>query len=126
LCRDLSMDLVRRVYLRYAFSRDPKVVSREFEKLKGALKHLTTSKGDLTKGEDFQHYTQAIEAFRDIKYFVERAGVSVEAEALGHMNGNPFDPGQVVSDDAEVFKKGLAEVAKLEQAFEKAKPQAHP
>ena len=117
------MDTARRVYLRFAFSRDPKIVSKEFEKLRGALKHLEHAQGELTDGANYHAYTQAIDSFRDVKYFLEHAGVASidhETKALLTLSKNPFNPAQALEENKSVFKDALEEVNALEAEFGKA------
>ena len=117
------MDTARRVYLRFAFSRDPKIVSKEFDKLRAALKHLETAQGELTDGANFHAYSQAIDSFRDVKYFLEHAGVQSldrETKALTTLSKNPFAPAQALEENKSVFKDALAEVGALEAEFGKA------
>jgi hypothetical protein len=117
-------DVVRRVYLRYAFSRDPKIVSREFEKLRGALKHLETAKGDLAEGANFHAYSQAIDAFRNIKFFVEHAGGGCPCKALVTISKNPFIPSNAVEENPKVFAEALGETNRLEAEFERVQKAA--
>lgn len=115
-------DLVRRVYLRYAFSKDPKVVAKDFEKLQEALKHLEsayTKNYDLTEGPNYHAYSQAIDSFRNIKFFLEHAGGTAHAPALTTLSKNPFAPASAVAENAKVFKDGMNEVHALETEFGK-------
>lgn len=115
------MDTARRVYLRYALSRDPKIVEKDFGKLRDALKHLEKAQGKLDEGQNFHAYSQAIDSFRDIKYFLEHAGVSAgPIPALTALSKNPFIPEKAVSENADVFKDALKEVQALEMEFGKA------
>jgi hypothetical protein len=123
-----GLSMVQRVFLRYAFSKDPKVVEREFEKLRGALKHLEqayTKNYDLTETPNFHAYSQAIEAFRNVKFFIEHAGGSVgEPKGLVILSKNPFVPANAVAEDSKVFKDALHEVDALEHEFQKVQKAA--
>ena len=121
-----ATELVRRVFLRFAYSRDPKVVSKEFEKLHAALEHLQHAKGDLDDGANYHAYITAIDAYRDVKFFLEHMGAEVEHEtpALLTMSKNPFNPAQAVKENKSVFKEAIAEVGTLEKAFAQAHSKA--
>ncbi len=116
-------DVVQRVYLRFAYSKDPKSVVKEFDKLRDALKSLETAytkNYDLTENAPFHSYTQAVDAYRNIKFFLEHAGGSVaHAKALLTLSKNPFIPANAVAENPKVFKDGLGEVDALEREFEK-------
>ena len=122
------MDIVRRVFLRYALSRDPKVVEKGVGKLEGLLKEV--GKG----GENFHAYSEAIDAFRDAVYFVEKTlgeseanKLKGEAEILSAMSKNPFRPDEVLSAHGDnAFNKAVTEVKHVKTMVEKAEKAAQP
>ncbi len=118
------MNIVRRVFLRYALSRDPKVVEKSLGKLEGLLKATGG-------GENFHAYSEAVEAYRDVAYFLSKVlgaeahKVEKEAPILTMMSKNPFIPGKVVEIAGEdAFKDAVEEVSALKALYEKAKTPA--
>lgn len=113
--------LARRVFLRYALSKDPKVVEKSLGKLEGLLK-------ETGKGENYHAYAEAVDAFRDVLYFVEKKlGESAvhklkeEAPILELMSENPFIPAHVLEKAGEdAFVDALEEVKDLRALVEQA------
>ena len=123
------MDLARKVFLRYALNKDPRVVEKSLGKLEGLLKAI----GDVPEGQEFSHfheYTQALDAYRDVLFFlghtpggeVQVEHVKMHTPVLTLMSKNPFVPDPVLEELGHgAFVKALAEVKVLQDAFEKAK-----
>jgi hypothetical protein len=112
-----------------AFSTNPKAIKPQFKKLDEALKHLEHAKGELTEGPNFHAYSNAIDAFREVVYFLEHAGTPDEMAGVQHkfphlaiMSKNPFDPAKAVSEahGGKLFEQALAEAKHLETAYEHA------
>lgn len=119
------MDIARRVFLRYALSRDPKVVDKGVGKLEGLLKGIG-------KGENFHAYSEALDAYRDAVYFVEKSLGESEANKLkgecpilSAMSKNPFRPDEVMTGFGEdAFNEAVDEVKHVKKMVEKAEQAA--
>jgi hypothetical protein len=113
--------LARRVFLRYALSKDPKVVEKSLGKLEGLLKATG-------KGENYHAYAESVDAFRDVLYFIEKklgesAAHKLKAEApiLELMSENPFIPANVLEKAGEdAFTDAIEEVKDIRAICEEA------
>jgi hypothetical protein len=106
-----------------AFSRNPQAVKPQLKKLDEALKHLEHAKGDMSEGPNFHAYSQAIDAFREVVYFLEHSGasdgVAHKFPHLGLMSKNPFEPDKAVSEGhGKLFEQALSEAKQLETLYE--------
>ena len=130
------MNLARRVYLRFAFSRNPQVVQKSLETLEKALK-------ECNKGENMKAYYEAVDAFREVMYFLERGlgfdqrpGIEKEVPILTMMNKNPMFSEKVVElageeaftdalYEVKLLRKYFADAMKKHEEAQKAHPGAH-
>jgi len=118
------MDIVSRVWKRYAqklvaLTTNPKQVEPHFKVLDHALHALMAgeTKGeDLMQGEMFQNYSLAIDAYREIVYFLRKRGTPpLRAHALEMMSKHPFAPDQL---SAHAFPMAFGEVVELRKLFD--------
>ena len=120
------MDNARKVFLRFALSKEPKVVEQGLSKLEGLLKSI----GKVQDGEfkHFHQYSEVIDAYRDVLFFLDHSGgdaekLKRETPVLQAMSKNPFQPDAVVGEFGEnAFTQAVAEVKTLAQAYDKVKP----
>jgi hypothetical protein len=130
------MNLARRIFLRYAFSRNPQVVQKSLDTLEKALK-------ETNKSENMRAYYEAVDAFREVMYFLERGlgfdarpGIEKEVPILTMMNKNPMFSEKVVElagEDAftdalyehKLLQKFYDEAMKKHEEAQKAQPGAH-
>ncbi len=131
------MDTVSRVWRRYALkvlalTTNPKKVETQFKVLEDALHALAAgaaSGSDLMQGEMFQHFSLAIDAYREVLYFLRKVGAPMGSELdesrfrnLSLMSKHPFEPDEVLRHGGpHVFVRALGEVHMLRQMFEAAK-----
>jgi hypothetical protein len=133
------MNLARRVYLRFAFSRNPQVVQKSLETLEKALKAVD-------KGENMRAYYEAVDSYREVVFFLERglgyderSMIERECPILTMMTKNPMFSDKVVElagedafedalDEVKILRKLFPEAAKglAPKQKEQAWPSAHP
>jgi len=74
------------------------------------------------QGEMFRNYSIAIDAFREILYFLRKAGRDpdeAKIHNLASMSKKPFAPDEVISHNgAHVFVRALGESYVLKQMFD--------
>jgi hypothetical protein len=115
------MNLARRIFLRFAFSRNPKVVEKSLDTLEHALK-------EVGGGENMRAYYEAIDAYREILYFLERGlgfekrpHIERECPILTMMTKNPMFSEKVVElAGEEAFTDALYEVRLLRRFYDQA------
>jgi predicted S18 family serine protease len=115
------MNLARRIYLRYAFSRNPKVVEKSLGALEHALKNVN-------KGQNMRAYYEAVDAYREVVFFLERGlgydereHIERECPILTMMTKNPIIADKVIElAGEEAFDDALSEVKYLRQLFPEA------
>jgi hypothetical protein len=131
------MDIVSRVWRRYAIkvlalTTNPKKVEGQFKVLEDALHALAAgaaSGDDLMQGEMFQHFSLAIDAYREILYFIRKVGTQTGTELeegrfhnLALMSKHPFAADEVLQHGGpHVFVRALGEAHVLRQMFDAAK-----
>ena len=125
------MDIVTRVWRRYAmkmaaYTTNPRKVEPQFKVLEDSLHFLAAGVGtgdDPMQGYMFQSYSMAIDAYREIMYYLRKmGGMGDESKThnLASMSKHPFAPDEVIEHNPHVFAKAMAEVNLLRQEFNSA------
>jgi hypothetical protein len=122
---DRGMDIASRVLKRYAYTTDVRKVRPQFDLLEGALSTLIAGVDageDLSQGRLFQAYSMAIDAYREVMYFMRSKKAEhlvSKLQTLPLMSKNPFAPDEVLKHNPHAFVHVLGEARMLQQAFDR-------
>lgn len=121
------MDIVTRVLRRYAFTTDVRKVEPQLDLLGSSLRTLMAGVDageDLAQGKMFQAYSMAIDAYREVMYYLranKAEHLVSKMQTLPMMSKNPFAPDEVLKHNPKAFTHVMGEAHMLQHAFDRVR-----